>query len=109
MARILWLEARDGAPKAGDLPLVEPIAPADARMKDFTRWIDTEAARFARRLVYQAWQRFGRDPVFKEPVLAVVIRKEGNHAARGLAIRRPGGRRHILSCRTSSSIPVPKR
>jgi hypothetical protein len=92
MARIIWLEAEPGArPQPGQAPVYREIPAADARLGDFTRWIDTEAGRFARRLVYLAWKRFGDDPVFREPVLPIVVRKDGNNAAYALSISRPGG------------------
>jgi hypothetical protein len=87
LARIVWLEPIDDKPEERDsLPRYRPIDPTDARLKDYVRWIDTEAARFARRLIYRAATRFGTDPLFGEPVLPVVIRTDGNNAAYGLAI-----------------------
>lgn len=92
MARVLWLEAVPGlADQKGELSLVREIATADGRLAGFTRAIDTEAARFARRLVHLAWTRFGKDPVFRDPVLPIVVRDGGNHAARGLRIARAAG------------------
>ncbi len=88
LARIIWLEPVADSPKERDKPQVyREIAGADPRLKDYERWADTEAARFARRLVYRATQRFGGDPSFREPVLPVVIRKRGNNADYGLAIQ----------------------
>jgi hypothetical protein len=87
LARVIWLEdAGDRRPEAGQLPVYRGIDPQDARLKDYERWIDTEAARFARRLLYRAAQRFGADPIFRDPALPVVIRKGGNNGAYGLAI-----------------------
>jgi hypothetical protein len=92
MARIIWLEAGGDARQQPDqLPLFAEIPATDPRLKDYNLWIDTEAARFARRLVFGAWQRFGADPAFREPVLPIVVRKGGNNAAYGLAISKPGG------------------
>jgi len=92
LARVIWLEdAGDKRPEPGQLPVYRGIDPQDARLKDYERWIDTEAARFARRLLYRAAQRFGTDPIFRDPVLPVVIRKGGNNGAYGLAIAKPGG------------------
>ena len=92
MARIVWLEAPgDARQQPGQPPLFAEIPASDRRLIDFNRWIDTEAARFARRLVFRAWQRFGSDPVFREPVLPIVIRKGGNNAGYALAISRADG------------------
>ena len=91
LARIVWLEAAGDKPQQRQLPVYRRIAASDPRLKDYERWIDTEAGRFARRLVYRAAQRFGTDPVFREPVLPVVIRKGGNNPDFGLAISHPGG------------------
>jgi hypothetical protein len=92
LARIVWLEAAgDNPQQRARLPVYREIAASDPRLRDYERWIDTEAGRFARRLVYRAAQRFGTDPVFGEPVLPVVIRKGGNNPDYGLAISRPGG------------------
>ncbi len=92
LARIIWLEDASGRRQQQEqLPVYRRIDPNDTRLKDYERWIDTEAARFARRLVYRAAQRFGTDPIFREPVLPVVIRKSGNNGAFALAIATPGG------------------
>jgi hypothetical protein len=92
LARIIWLEETGDKPRQrGQLPVYRPIEPTDARLKDYERWIDTEAARFARRLVYRAAQRFGTDPIFGEPVLPVVITKGGNNPGFGLGIATPAG------------------
>ena len=92
LARIIWLEAAADQPQErGQLPVYREIDSRDPRLKDYERWIDTEAARFARRLIYRAVQRFGTDPGFREPVLPIVIRKDGNHAASALAIETPRG------------------
>jgi hypothetical protein len=92
MARILWLEAVPGATEQkGELSLFREIPADDGRVAGFNRAIDTEAARFARRLAHLAWTRFGKDPVFRDPVLPIVVRDGGNHAARGLRIARPAG------------------
>ncbi len=92
MARIVWLEPVPGfEQERGKLPVYRPIEPNDGRLKDYERFIDTEAGRFARRLIYRASQRFGIDPGFREPVLPIVVRKDGNNAAYGLSVRRPDG------------------
>jgi hypothetical protein len=92
LARIVWLEAPgDNRQDRGELPVYREIDAGDPRLKEYERWIDTEAGRFARRLVYRAAQRFGSDPVFREPVLPIVVRKGGNNPGYGLTIRRSGG------------------
>jgi hypothetical protein len=92
LARIVWLEPVSDKPQQrGQLPVYRPIDATDPRLKDYEHWIDTEAARFARRLIYRAAQRFGTDPIFREPVLPVVITKGGNNAAYALAIATPHG------------------
>ncbi len=92
MARIVWLEPVPGMKQErGALPVFKPIDPGDGRLKDYQRWIDTEAGRFARRLVYRASQRFGTDPAFPEPVLPVVVRNGGNNAEYGFAIQGANG------------------
>lgn len=92
LARVVWLEEAGEKPQQpGQLPVCRQIDGSDLRLKDYERWIDTEAARFARRLVYRAAQRFGIDPAFREPVLPVLVRKGGNNAAYAFAIQTPRG------------------
>lgn len=92
LARIVWLEPVPGVKQeAGTLPLYRRIDAADPRLKDYERWIDTEAARFARRLVYRAASRFRAGQALPDPVLPVVVRKDGNNAAYGLAIQTAKG------------------
>jgi hypothetical protein len=92
MARIVWLEPVPGLQQArGKLPVYRPIDVTDERIEQYERYIDTEAGRLARRLVYRAAQRFGTDKTFGEPVLPIVVRKEGNNAAYGLAVQRGDG------------------
>jgi hypothetical protein len=92
MARVIWLEPIPGfTQEIGRLPRYRPIPAADARLKDYERFIDTEAGRFARRLVYRAARRFGSDPIFREPVLPIVVREGGNHGEYALAIQTATG------------------
>ncbi len=92
LARIVWLEPAGNKPQErGQLQVYREISANDPRLKDFERWVDTEATRFARRLVYRAAERFGVDAGFREPVLPIVIRKGGNNPGFGLALERSGG------------------
>lgn len=92
VAQILWMEPNSATPTQRDqLPHYRIIPASDPRLKNFEHWADTEAARFARSLVYAAFDRFNLDHTFKAAVLPILIRKDGNNAARGFALETPAG------------------